>query len=122
VTAAALAYTALALVAAMFQMALVFGAPWGHMTMAGQYPGRLPPRRRAWALVSALLLGAMALVMLDAAGLLTLGIPAWALWAALGLTALTTVANWITPSRPERLLWGPVTLAMLVAAGVIVLG
>jgi hypothetical protein len=35
---------------------------------------------------------------------------------ALALTVLTTIANIATPSRPERLLWGPVTLAMSAAA------
>lgn len=37
-------------------------------------------------------------------------------WAAVGLTVLTFIANAASPSRPERLLWTPVTAAMAVAA------
>lgn len=115
-TAAAWIYAALCAVVASFQLALVGGAPWGHLTQGGQSPGVLPPGPRAFAALSALLLVLMALAVLSAAGKAGLAWPRWTGWAALALTALTTALNWLTPSAPERLLWGPVTLVMLVAA------
>ncbi len=45
--------------------------------------------------------------------------PRWTGWAALGIAALSTVLNLITPSKAERMLWGPVTVAMLVLALVV---
>lgn len=110
---AALIYAVLAEAAALFQVALLAGAPWGRLTMGGRWPGRLPPVLRAWAAAQAALLGLMALAVLAAAGVMPLALPAWTGWAALAVTALSAVANLVTPSRPERLLWGPVTLAML---------
>ena len=47
--------------------------------------------------------------------------PAWTGWTALGIQALSTLMNWITPSRPERLLWGPVTSVMLLLVVYVVL-
>ena len=54
----------------------------------------------------------MAAVVLSAAGLIDIALPGWTIWPVLGLTLLTTLGNLATPSRPERLLWGPVTVAM----------
>jgi len=108
----AYAYTGLAALPVAMQLALAAGAPLGRYTVGGRYPGRLPPAWRALALVQAALLAAMALTVLDRAGLLGLGLPGWAVWPVLALTLLTTLANLVTPSRPERLLWGPVTVAM----------
>ena len=42
-------------------------------------------------------------------------------WGALGIQAVSTLLNWITPSRPERRLWGPVTTAMFAMALVVLL-
>lgn len=115
-TTLAISYAALAGFPTAMQIALAAGAPLGRFTIGGRFPGRLPGPWRALALVQASLLLAMACAMLDRGGVLRLGLPDAAFWTALALTALTTIANVATPSRPERLLWGPVTLAMTAAA------
>jgi len=115
-TSLAIAYTALAVLPTAMQIALAAGAPLGRFTLGGRFPSRLPGNWRALALVQASLLLAMACAMLDRGGVLRLGLPDAAFWLALALTVLTTIANSASPSRPERLLWGPVTLAMTVAA------
>ena len=115
-------YAGLAGIVIGFQLALVAGAPWGHLTQGGQSAGRLPAGKRGFAALSAVLLAAMALAMLSVAGALPLNWPLWTGWAALGVTVLTTLANWATPSAPERRLWGPVTLVMLALALWIMLG
>jgi hypothetical protein len=66
--------------------------------------------------VQAGLLLAMATAVLDRAGVVDAGLPDFAFWLALGLTILTAIANTFTPSRPERLVWSPVTLAMTATA------
>lgn len=53
----------------------------------------------------------MALAVLSAAG----AWPRWPSqtgWLALAVTAVSLLANWASPSRPERWFWGPISLAM----------
>lgn len=112
---AAAAYAAICALTIVFQVAVIGGAPWGHLTQGGRFEGPLPPSGRVAAVVSSGILAAMGLAILSAADLW----PAWPLWTGwvvLGVQALSTVMNWITPSVPERRLWGPVTTVMLALA------
>lgn len=102
-----------------FQVALIAGVPWGHLTQGGQNIGPLPKRNRIAAFVSIFLLTGMALAILSAAGFWPHW-PEWTAWAALALQSVVALLNWITPSRPERRLWGPITTAMLVVAASVV--
>ena len=43
--------------------------------------------------------------------------PRWTGWAALGLSVVSALLNLVTPSRPERAIWAPVTLVMAWLAG-----
>jgi hypothetical protein len=115
----ALAYATLALIAVLFQLAMAAGAPWGHLTLHGRYPGRFPPAQRKLAVVQELVLALMALVVLAHSELMDSSFGAWAIWPVLPITALSTLANLTSPSRPERYLWGSVTVLML-ACGLIV--
>ena len=99
----------------LFQFCLIAGAPWGHLTLGGRYEGALPVQARLVAGFSVALLVFMALSMMSAAGLS----PGW---VALGLQGLSTLLNWITPSTPEGLLWGPVTSVMLLLTILIISG
>ena len=100
----------------VFQVCLIAGAPWGRLTQGGRYEGALPLPGRIAAVVSMPLLLFMFAGIASAAGLPP-NWPAWTGWLALGVQVLSTLVNWITPSRPERLLWGPVTTVMLLLAG-----
>lgn len=112
----ALTYAALATLPATMHIALAAGAPWGRFTVGGRFPGRLPPTWRALALVQAALLGMMAAVVLDRGGVIEASLPTALFWPVVALTVLTCLANNISPSRPERRLWGPVTLGMVATA------
>ncbi len=68
---AALAYLAATLVVVGFQVALALGAPWGAYAMGGRFPGRFPPRMRLLAVVQTVVLGLLALVVLESAGLIS---------------------------------------------------
>lgn len=109
---AAILFTLLTGVIVIFHMLMAAGAPWGHLTMGGKYRGALPPRARILPLLSAGILCALAYVVLTRAGLTEAVLPPWSTWAALALTLATTAANLATPSKAERQLWGPVTVAM----------
>ncbi len=112
---AAAIYASLCAGVVLFQICLIAGAPWGHLTQGGQTQGPLTTAGRFAAGVSIVLLTAMAYAVLSYAEVAPAW-PAWTAWAAVGIQSLSTVMNWITPSQPERRLWGPVTLIMLVLA------
>ncbi|MEM9148829.1 MAG: hypothetical protein AAGC57_22030 [Pseudomonadota bacterium] len=73
------------------------------------------------AAVSIAILAGMALAMLSADG----GWPGWPLWTgwiAVAVNAFSMVLNWITPSAPERRLWGPImTLKFLLAVAILLI-
>lgn len=115
-TAAATAYAVLAAFPMLAQVALALGAPWGRITLAGRWPGRLPPRLRLAALGQAAILAALSAVALDHAGVIGPRLPQGAIWLVAVVACITAVLNTITPSRIERLLWAPVTILMAAAA------
>jgi len=95
-----------------FQIALIFGAPWGRLTQGGQIDGALPLSGRIIAGVSLIILAAIASAMLSSEGHWPHW-PNWTAWAAVGVIFISTVLNWITPSVPERKLWGPIMTVIL---------
>lgn len=109
----ALIYVAFIAATIGFQIALICGAPLGRYTQGGQNEGQLPRRNRVFAGLSAILLCAMGCAVLSAAGVWP-NWPVWTGWICLAVQAVSAILNWITPSRVERLVWGPVTLIMLV--------
>ena len=119
---AALLYSAAATVVAGFQLALAAGAPWGDRAMGGRYPGRLPPAVRVAEVVQAAVQVVLALVVLDAAGVVALGwaiAHPWLPWVPVVVALLSTALNAVTRSRPERQTWLPVASAMLMASLVV---
>jgi len=111
----AFAYAGLAALPVLMHLAVAAGAPLGHLTVGGRFPGRLPPAWRALALVQAALLGTMAGAVLARAGVGAAPL-APLFWPATALTLLSLAANAASPSRPERLLWTPVLFLMAAAA------
>lgn len=118
---AAILYGFIIIGVVVFQVSLIVGVPWGRLTQGGRHDGALPVSGRIAAFVSVFLLGAMGAAITSSAGLFP-GWPIWTGWAALGVQTLSMIMNWITPSRPERLLWGPITTVMFGLAAYVVLG
>ena len=113
---AAKVYAGLFAVVALFQCAVILGAPFGAITQGGLYVGSLPLAGRIAAGVSLLLLGVMAHVVLARAGLARPVGPAaltWPIWVVFAISVLSATMNLLTPSAAERMIWGPVTLVML---------
>lgn len=110
-------YAAGCLAIVAFQVALIAGAPLGPWTQGGQNPGALPRAGRIVAALSIPVALFQGLAIVGAAGFPGLDWPRWTGWVALFLTALSCVLNWITPSAPERAVWGPVILVMVALAG-----
>lgn len=104
---------------AFFQVALILGAPLGRYTQGGQHEGALPMSGRIIAAVSIPVVLFQGLAILSAAGFPGLEWPRWTGWVALAVTLVSTVLNWITPSKPERAVWGPVMLVLSAMALVV---
>lgn len=99
-----------------FQLALVFGAPWGEYTMGGMVKGVLPLKLRLAAALQSLILIFFGVVALNRAGLILpefYGFSRVAIWAIAAFFVIGSIANWSSPSKKERLLWGPVNVVML---------
>jgi hypothetical protein len=124
-TAAALVFAVAAVGAALFQVALALGAPWGAYAMGGRFPGRFPPAMRVGALIQAALLVLTAVVVLSAAGLvlpeLSRSAP-WLIWIVVAFSGVSLVLNAITQSAGERRIWVPVALVMLVSSLIVAMG
>lgn len=100
----------------IFQLALVFGAPWGHLTMGGKYQGSLPGKLRFVVLIQGFLLTLLGMAVLTKAGFGFTQIQSIAgtgTWVAVVLSFLSLVLNIITPSKYERMAWAPVAALML---------
>ena len=117
---AAVAYVIVVAVVIVFQFCLIAGAPWGRLTQGGRYEDALPVAGRVAAALSVPLLICMGAGIASAAGM-TPNWPMWTAYAAITVQVLSMILNWITPSRAERILWGPVTTLMLALALYVVL-
>jgi len=113
------------LATALFQLALVLGAPMGEYAYGGQIPGKLPIQYRVSSAVSFVLLLAISGHYLAQMGvvpkLLSPELNQWVNWGLIGFAAAAAVMNNITKSAKEKRLWGSTTIAMLIAAIVVAL-
>ena len=116
---AAWIYALLTAVVVLFHLSMAAGAPWGHLTMGGRWPGVLPPVMRGVAVVNAALLASLAVVVLARAGVLRLRVAAWAVWAIVAWLTLAVLVHIATPSATERALWLPQIVVMLASAIVV---
>jgi hypothetical protein len=117
---AALLYVLIIAGVIVFQLCLIAGAPWGRLTQGGRHDGVLPAPARIAAVLSVALLACMGAAIASSAGLPPHW-PEWTGWAATGVQVLSMILNWVTPSLPERRLWGPITTAMLALCAFVVL-
>lgn len=121
---AAIVFTVILAVLAVFQIALVFGAPLGEYAWGGQHTGRLPAGYRVGSAVSIVLYLLFAAIVLSRSGILSLipdqlSVPgAWIVFAYL---ALGTLMNAISRSRKERIVMTPVAAVLAVLALIVAL-
>jgi hypothetical protein len=110
---------------AVFQIALIAGAPLGHFAWGGQ-DRILPSRKRIGSVISIVLYGVIAGIALARAGLIpgereALGIVI-AMWVVFAYFAAGIVLNGISRSIPERAVMTPTVAVLAVLALLIALG
>ncbi len=101
----------------IFQTFILFGAPWGEYTMGGKYPGVIPKKVRYLTIIQILVLLGFAYIIAEKTDLLGIKTNIFGevgIWFVFAFFVLGTILNWITPSKKERLLWGPVNTLILV--------
>ena len=124
VPAAAIAFCVLLAGLAAFQVALVAGAPLGHLAWGGR--DRVLPRgKRIGSVVSRVLYLAFALIVLRRADLVALlpgAFAAVAVWVLAAYFVLGVALNGASRSRPERWTMVPLSLALAVLTLLVALG
>jgi hypothetical protein len=110
---------------AVFQLALVFGAPLGRFAWGGA-DRVLPRSKRIGSVVSILLYAVFAWVFLMKADLLPMALPEIvvdvAAWVIVGYFALGIPLNAISRSKPERYTMTPVVTVLALLGLVVALG
>ena len=111
---------------ALFQLALVLGAPMGEYAFGGQHPGKLPVGFRVGSAISFLTLLAIGGHYLAQAGILSALLPAglnsFANWGLVAFNVVGLIMNSISRSKKERQMWVPVLLLSVVLAIIVALG
>ena len=108
---------------ALFQIAIVLGAPLGEYAYGGQNPGILKLPFRIASVFSALVMFAIAGHYLAQLGVFTPLLDeagnSIANWGFAVFAGLSAIANNITRSQKGKRLWGGTTIAMLLAAVIV---
>jgi hypothetical protein len=106
---------------ALFQMALVFGAPAGNIVFGGRVAdadGRLPSKWRAVSGIAAVALLGFAWVVLARAGVVATSIDqrylSVATWAIVAYMAINSAANFASKNAIERYVMGGASLVLVV--------
>jgi hypothetical protein len=122
-TFAALAATAILVALAVFQIALIAGAPIGRFAWGGQHRV-LPTRLRVGSVISIVLYVIFAVVILQRAEVISLVpdvISRVGIWILTGYFVLGIVMNGISRSKPERNVMTPVCIVLALCCLVIAL-
>ncbi|MFF2389480.1 hypothetical protein [Agromyces sp. NPDC058104] len=109
---------------AVFQLALILGAPIGRFAWGGQHEV-LPTRLRIGSAVSIVIYALIGTVALDRAGLIDVvpdAVSTVAMWIVFGYFVLGIALNAISRSRPERLTMAPVSAVLAVLSLLVALG
>lgn len=123
-TVAAVAACIILAALAVFQIALIAGAPIGRFAWGGQHDV-LPRKLRIGSVTSIVLYALFALVILGRAGLVTIlpeVVTSVGIWVLVVYFALGIVLNGISKSKPERNLMAPVSLVLAALCLVVALG
>lgn len=114
------------IVVALFQLALVLGAPMGEYTLGGQTQGKLSAKLRFVSAISLLVNIAIAGHCLAQTGAIPMLLPAdlnqIANWVLVVFTASGLVMNSLSRSKKERRMWVPVLLLSVTCAVVVAIG
>ena len=120
----AIALTVVLAALAVFQLALVFGAPLGRFAWGGAHRV-LPARLRVGSAVSIVIYALIDVIAWDRVGAIDVFPESFsevAMWVIFGYFVLGIVMNAISRSKPERNLMVPVSIVLAVLSFLIAMG
>ena len=112
-------------IVALFQLALAAGLPWGKLAMGGKFPGRYPKIMRFVCLIQIFILIILGTIVFTRAGII---LPEWypaskkIIWGVAAFSVLGVIANLITPSKWERIIWAPIAIVLMVCSILVAVG
>lgn len=122
--AAAIALTVILAALAVFQLALAFGAPLGHLAWGGGH--RVLPRRlRIGSAVSVVIYIVISAIALDRAGVIDVvsdTVSTVGMWIVFAYFVIGIPLNAISRSKPERYTMTPVVAVLAVLSLLVALG
>jgi len=95
-----------------FQVALAAGAPWGAATQGGLNEGVLPDALRIGSVITAVVYASLAAIA--GTSFATATLRRRVLYVATGAMVVATLLNIASTSFIERIIWAPVTIALLI--------
>jgi len=111
--------------AAIFQIALALGAPFGEFTLGGKYTGKLPSNLRVAALMQALILLVFMIISISRSGIaftFLYEISKVGIWVVFAFFIIGTILNLLSPSKKERIVMGTINIVALICAFMIAVG
>lgn len=122
---AAIAFTVVSALLAIFQLTLVFGAPLGRFAWGGQNDV-LPARLRRGSVIAVILYVAFSVILLTASGAISLPVlePVAGLlcWMIVVYLSIGIVMNALSRSKPERFVMTPVAAILAILSLIVALG
>lgn len=110
---------------AIFQLALILGAPIGRYAWGGQHDV-LPRKFRIASITSIILYAVFAIIILNQAGIITFfatqTIGTIAIWVLVAYFTLGIPLNAVSRSKPERTLMTPLVALLMILTLVVALG
>jgi len=111
--------------AAIYQIALVLGAPYGEFTLGGKYPGKLPSYLRVAALMQALILLVFMIISISRSGIaftFLYEISEVGIWVVFAFFIIGTILYLLSPSKKERIVMGTINIVALIYALMVAVG
>jgi hypothetical protein len=111
-------FIVISFIVTIFQLALAFGAPLGKFANGGKFPGSLPKNMRFLPFIQIAILWFFVYIVLIETNIInnqpsTLG--SIGIWFVVAFFFLGSILNLSTPSKPERIVWGPINVLTLIA-------
>lgn len=117
-------YIVITIIVTLFQFALAFGAPLGKYANGGKFPGSLPKNMRFVPFIQIAILWLFLYIVLVETNIISSqvsGISSIGIWFVLVFFFLGSILNLITPSKHERMVWGPVNVLTFIVILLIII-
>ena len=108
----------ISVIVTLFQLALAFGAPLGKFANGGKFPGSLPKNMRFLPFIQIVILWLFVYIVSIESNIISnqpSALGSIGIWFVVAFFFLGSILNLSTPSKPERIVWGPVNVITFIA-------